>query len=748
MASTRARRSSALATTLNPAALGAATDAGLQPIAPPRPPTIEREAAAERAQPQAVPVPSFMLEVSGLYDRAKPRGPGLPPILADEFRLDVDGRYPQMTASGVVRGNGPRSLHWIAALAPAGANAWTGAIWHKDGNTALLPQTAVEIRATPSTFPLNRKAEIVFSGAAGPAVTHEYRFKSVSFDPVEFEFDATADAAPALAIGTHDHPNRPADLPDETLSVETVYRRAGFAATVSPASGTVPLATGTDGVWSDTEMHDAMQAHWSRFANRADWALWVLHARLHEQGNTLGGIMFDDIGPNHRQGTAVFTDSFIKDAPAGDANPQAWIARMRFWTLCHEMGHAFNLAHAWQKALGTPWIPLQNEPESRSFMNYPFNVAGGQTAFFSDFQFRFSDQELLFMRHAPRRFVQMGNADWFDDHGFEESAVLPEPSLALEVRVHRKGSELTFLEPAMVELKATNVSGKPMVVDAHLLEDAHHLTLVLKRDRRPARAWRPFTTVCHEPAYAVLHPGQSLYYPLFVGAGTNGWDVAEPGWYTVQAGLHLETGEDIVSNALRLRVAPPRGYEEEHVAQDVFTDGVGRVLAFDGTREALLLGASDTLRDAAERLPDRPIAKHAQVALALPLRRQGKVLRNGQGRKAVESVAPKPDAARAMLAAALLQEPGAAAATLGHIEYRGYVETFAGWLAAEGEMADARRAVAKLEGALEQRGVKAGVLQEIREYGETLGGAPRDVARAANDPGRRGASKRRAKRSK
>ena len=50
----------------------------------------------------------------------------------------------------------------------------------------------------------------------------------------------------------------------------------------------------------------------------------------------------------------------------------------------------------------------------RSFMNYPTKVPGGQTSFFSDFAYRFSEQELLFMRHAPERFVQKGNASWFE----------------------------------------------------------------------------------------------------------------------------------------------------------------------------------------------------------------------------------------------------------------------------------------------------------------------------------------------
>ena len=127
-------------------------------------------------------------------------------------------------------------------------------------------------------------------------------------------------------------------------------------------------------------MHDAMQIYWSHFANVPQWRLWVLFASLHDRGASLGGIMFDDIGPNHRQGTSLFNDSFIKNAPNGDPNPAAWVQRMKFWTACHEMGHAFNLAHSWQKALGTPWIPLANENEARSFMNYPYNVAGGQAA--------------------------------------------------------------------------------------------------------------------------------------------------------------------------------------------------------------------------------------------------------------------------------------------------------------------------------------------------------------------------------
>jgi hypothetical protein len=57
-------------------------------------------------------------------------------------------------------------------------------------------------------------------------------------------------------------------------------------------------------------------------------------------------------------------------------------------------------------------------------------VAGGQTAFFAEFAFC-SDQELLFMRHAPG---QMGDAEWFDDRGFQRLKSRPSraPDLSAE----------------------------------------------------------------------------------------------------------------------------------------------------------------------------------------------------------------------------------------------------------------------------------------------------------------------------
>jgi hypothetical protein len=91
----------------------------------------------------------------------------------------------------------------------------------------------------------------------------------------------------------------------------------------------------------------------------------------------------------------------------------------------------------------------------------------------------------------------------------------------------------------------------------------------------------------------------------------------------VQVMLELED-EDILSEPLLLRIERPRSYEEENLASDFFTDDVGRVLAFDGSR--MLDRACDTLQEAATRLKTRRVAVHAHVALGTASARSSKVL--------------------------------------------------------------------------------------------------------------------------
>jgi hypothetical protein len=631
-----------------------------------------------------------------------------------------------MVASGTLINGIQGNVHWIADLKPLGSSVWAGDIWYKDGATRASPYTAVNIKVEETRG--QRHALVKFS----PTLDIVFQYRSTCFNKVEFEFDHADGTSLLTKVKTHAHPNHPATLPDEILTIQEVYRRAGFCVKTSTAESTVPLQfaqRNVDPRWSDMEMHDAMQKYWSLFTDQAQWAMWVFFAALHESGNTLGGVMFDDIGPNHRQGTAIFNDSFISNAPQGDAASEAWVQRMHFWTACHEMGHAFNLAHSWQKALGVPWISLVNEPEARSFMNYPYNVFGGQTAFFADFKFHFSDSELLFMRHAPRRFVQMGNADWFDHHGFEQALVSPEPAFKLELRSNRKASVFEFMEPTVAELKLTNISSQPKLVHKDVLDGGEPLIVIVKKRGKRARQVLPYAKYCLAPEKKVLNAGESVYESLFLATGLNGWDLAEPGYYTAQVMLEID-GEDIVSNPLTLRIQPPRSYDEEYLAQDFFSDDVGRILSFDGSRQ--LTKGNDTLHEVANRLSDRPVSNHARIALAAPLTRKYKQLTFPGGKAAmtgaslaggkISDAKPDENQARAAFTAALTDDPQHAAETLENCDYHYYCTRFSDWLAEIGDNKAAANVQNDLLKVLTARKVLKSVLDSVQTKRDGYGG--------------------------
>lgn len=715
---------------------------------------IDVAAEGDLSGAEALAGPVYLPRVPSVSGRYQFKAPAIGmEAVSEQLRLDVDGTYPQMVASGTIWRQSIDSVgvHWIADLTETGRRSWTGNIWFKDNlggkSSYPLPYTSVTIVVSgASIYSLTPPtATVTFSGGGSPDRVRSFKWMSQWFHAVEFEFDRADGVTAVTSLETGAHPNHPSSLPNHRLSIETVFSHAGFEVSKSGKDNIVPLAgAGGDALWSNSELHDAMQTYWSRFDNQAKWSAWTFFAWLHmgfpDDGVTpddLGGIMFDDIGPNHRQGAAIFNGSFISQAPTGDPAPAAWVQRRRFWTAVHELGHTCNLAHSWEKSLPSrdhrPWIPLANEPEERSFMNSPGRVSGGQSAFFSDFEYRFSDTELLFMRHAPERFTQMGNAEWSDDHGFRQAHVSREPKLRLELRVNRQKALYEFMEPVVLELKLSNVSDEPQLIQENLLAHLDEMIVIVKKHDRSARQVLPYARYCFSDKNRVLMPNQAVYESLFVSAGRGGWSISEPGYYTVQLALHLE-GEDLVSNALRLRVAPPCGYEEEFLAQELFSDEVGRILAFDGSQ--FFAAGNDTLREIAEKLGERRIALHARVALATPWLRDYKHLVLPSDTQAclrpAAEIGGKFKIARAQLddasrelTLALVDQAEAAASTLGHIDAKFYTEQYASCLAEHGRGKEAARAQDALYQTLANRKILPEVLERIQARRDSYKGPGR-----------------------
>lgn len=626
------------------------------------------------------------MAISGLYHSVQ-RGKRTP-AQEMELRLDVDGRFPQMVASGVTRTGSGLEAAWVARLKPMSSSSWAGRLSFKRGHRRIIPETVVTIR-------LRR-------GDGRPIVVAEFRkgtstrtrkviFKKASpyFHKIDVEFDHTSDVEPALKLDFASRSIRPKKFRLRRLTIPNIYERAGYRVTKSPG-GLVPISfSGRGPRWSDQELNDAMENRWEHFANNPQWALWVFTTGMHELGKKVGGVMFDYRGKVQRQGSAVFNKSDISRAPRGHEDPKAWIQRMRFWTTCHEMGHCFNLAHSWEKSSrGTPWLPMRSDREARSFMNYPSDVRGGEDAFFQDFQFRFTDSEILFLRHAPESFVQMGHNRWSKSHGFVRTAHVAPPTFQLKIRANRDAPRFEFLEPVVLELKLINVSSTQQEADQSWLGSMDRLEVVIQRKGYSARRFLPYVRY-HVSDKRPLPPGKALYEPLFVAAGADGWYLTEPGSYSVQAFLRLPS-EDVVSNELHLTIGQRRGAEEEKFAQDFFSLDVGRVLVVDGSR--VLDNANATLTRAIEEFPNRRAAVHAQVALGCPQAVPAKVLRiNGPNDLAIVTENAHTEIGHSHLNKALVDRAGEAVETLGHIDYKLYVDWFTDQFLKDGRPNEARK---------------------------------------------------------
>jgi hypothetical protein len=279
------------------------------------------------------------------------------------------------------------------------------------------------------------------------------------------------------------------------------------------------------------------------------------------------------------------------------------------------------------------------------------------------------------------------------------------------------------------------VGDDPVLVDDDCLDHPEHMRVVIKKDNQPARELLPFAHYCRRAKKVVIEPGQARYGSLFASVGRTGWLISEPGDYTVQLALEHE-GKAVISNGLRLRVLPPRKYEEEELAQDYFSEQVGRVLNFDGSQ--YLIKGNSALREVTDKLADRRVARHAKLALALPLARAYKLVefdmpsaRRSESRGAIQ-VRPADDEATDVLASALANGQEAAE-TLGHIDYEYYVDKYTDAVAQEGDRKAAAGAQHEMLETLRARGVKASVLERIESRAEALSEPRPDERRRRRD---------------
>ena len=307
-------------------------------------------------------------------------------------------------------------------------------------------------------------------------------------------------------------------------------------------------------------------------------------------------------------------------------------------------------------------------------MNYPNRVAAGYYGFFDNFEYRFSDQELLFMRHAPEAFVKMGGSTFGTDHagdrfGEVEAYGNDEPStkgLALSVGSNKAKASYEFLELVNLDLKLTNTGNEAQEVAKDLLDDVGHMGIKVSRNGELAKEYKPYATLCHGDEEKVsLAKDESIDGEICLAGGKLGWVVDAPGIYEIIVCVHIhnENGEQCVTAAPFTFVVEASTKEEEKIAGDYFTDDVGRTLAMGGTK--VLTNANDVLNQVIEVCKGKKAGQQAELTVNLPNTRKFKTVTvNADGSKTITEDSTDGSASES-IKKILVQETGTAKENLG-----------------------------------------------------------------------------------
>lgn len=550
------------------------------------------------------PLPVIKKAVSGCYA-------GSLGAFQVELRVDVDRSRPMKRVSGDFYQTVGRTVSYVGSFVVDSPviTVTTAKIVVKGLGRFTFAANAPVVQVTiprVSLFQQQAAATLQFFTAANlPGASYHCLFTSLHFRTVRIETDSVSDLATPV-FSSYNTGALPSGGAARNLSVVGAYAEAGIGMVPTAGNNVIDIgAAGANATWSNAELHAAMQSHFTLWQDVEQWCVWQLVAQQHDLGPTLYGIMFDQEG-KQRQGCAVFHTGI------GGTTPEQ--QRVQLYTYVHELGHSFNLMHSWQKQYAQP--PKPNRPESLSWMNYPWNYPkGGAAGFWSSFDFRFDDEELIHLRHGFRNDVIMGGNDFIvgASLGREVMAdpISDESGLVLAISTHQKSFALG--EPVVLELKlrATDTRGRRAHTWLH--PNFGMVKVVISKPGGEVRAYEPMIDHLVGDRQAVLGVSDEIQASAYIGYGKGGFYFDQPGLYKVRAAYAALDGSQVLSDILTIRVRYPVSADEDKLAELFLGEEQGALLYLQGSDSAALRSGNEAFDEVLDRFEAHPMATYARM---------------------------------------------------------------------------------------------------------------------------------------
>ncbi len=426
-----------------------------------------------------------------------------------ELRVDADGFLPMLRLSGdyfqptgstltyfgswVVNSVSLNVADWVVIITGEAQTSWPTSF---NRIKVTIPRCIIFMPPAPAIVEW-------FSAAGQKGSTYLCSYESPYFRTLDFEQDREQGVTPFVSYNTG---SLPSGGPARDLTIAQAYAEAGIEMRTAGVCNVVPTAPGSS--WSDAELHNAMVAHFSLWADAPQWKVWLLHADEYESPGVLG-IMFDQQG-KQRQGAAVFNKTVTDPTPENQ--------RTRLLALVHELGHSFNLFHSFQKQYTTPPSPYR--PSALSYMNYPHLFPAGQAAFWNAFPFAFDDLELVHLRHAYRNNIIMGG------NPFGVGAALQDPAAFTDLIANNSGLGLrleaapsfAFGEPVVVETKLYLIDQRGKQIHTELHPKTGFVQIAVQKPSGEVVVYKPLMEHCVAIETDTLDQSKpSIYDSAYIG---------------------------------------------------------------------------------------------------------------------------------------------------------------------------------------------------------------------------------------
>ncbi|MEV4164735.1 hypothetical protein [Nonomuraea dietziae] len=523
-----------------------------------------------------------------------------------DLRVDVDGKRPTGRLSGDLFTTTGSTTAYHGSFVVHSTTRQGDRVEGQGAFTFAAPDRHVTVTITEDS------ATATVAGR-----TYGLHRASPYFRSVLLEQDSVAGAVPFVSYDTGALQGPPGR---RTLTVAEAYAEAGVELRIAEP-GVIPVdGAGQDLAWDDSELHNAMTQQFASFGDQAAWRVWLLVASKHVGG--FRGIMFDYNDACQRQGAAVFYDAIKGESP------QAQRAQLR--TYVHELGHAFNLLHSWQKNLSRPPQPLGPHGGfgDLSWMNYVQNYQpGGERAYWQAFPFQFTDPELVHLRHGFFRDVVMG-ANAFGTGAAEidpfEQPVSDRSGLLLEVRAK---DFFEYGEPVVVELKLS-YAGEPRTTHGHLHPDTEFTQVSITQPSGRTVLYRPMMRHCVDdsPEIRLDSGNPAMYRSAYIGHGRDGHYFQQPGDYQVRGQYIGADGSRIVSAPCLVRVRHPITTTDARVGELMLGEEQGKLFSLLGSDSPALRSGNEALEEVIERYGEHPLAVYARMVKGLNAEREFKDL--------------------------------------------------------------------------------------------------------------------------